>query len=130
MKTPTIVALLIGSAFVLGALILTQGNAEPTDSPAISNVTIEDGTQIVTISAKGGYFPKVTEAKADMPTILRVETQGTFDCSAALTLPSINYQKILPPSGTTEIELPPQKSGSAFEGLCSMGMYRFAIAFN
>ena len=126
---PTIIAISIGSALVLGALILSQGNNPGIDSPRVNNVTTEDGKQIVTISAKGGYSPRVTEAKADMPTLLRVETQGTFDCSSVLSLPSMKYQKNLPPSGVTEVELPPQKAGSTFEGLCGMGMYRFEIAF-
>ena len=126
---PTIIAISIGSALVLGALILSQGNNPGIDSPRVNNVTTEDGKQIVTISAKGGYSPRVTEAKADMPTLLRVETQGTFDCSSVLSLPSMKYQKNLPPSGVTEVELPPQKAGSTFEGLCGMGMYRFEIVF-
>ena len=129
MKTPTIIAIIIGSAFVLGAFILTRGNASPADSPPVSNVTIEDGKQIVTISAKGGYSPRMTEAKADMPTTLRVETRGTFDCSSVLAIPSMNYQENLPPSGISEVEIPPQKADSTFEGLCGMGMYRFEIAF-
>jgi hypothetical protein len=41
----------------------------------------------------------------------------------------MNYQKNLPPSGVTEIEIPPQEAGSTFEGLCGMGMYGFEIAF-
>ncbi len=114
---------------MLGALILTRGNTPATDSPPVSNVTIEDGKQIVTISAKGGYSPRVTEAQADIPTILRVETRGTFDCSSVLAIPSMNYQENLPPSGITEVEIPPQKAGSTFEGMCGMGMYRFLIAF-
>lgn len=126
---PTIIAIIIGGAFVLGALILSRGNATPTDSLPIKNVTIEDGKQIVTISAKGGYSPRVTEVKADMPTLLRVRTQGTFDCSSVLAIPSMNYQKNLPPSGVTEIEIPPQEAGSTFEGMCGMGMYQFEIAF-
>lgn len=126
---PIIIAIIIGSVFVGLAIILSQDKATPTDSPPVSNVTSENGKQIVMITAKGGYFPRVTEAKAGMPTILRIETKGTFDCSSALALPAMNYRKNLPPSGVTEVELPPQKSGSTFEGLCSMGMYRFAIAF-
>lgn len=129
MKTPTIIAIIIGGAFVVVALILSRGGATPTDSPPVNNVTIEDGKQIVTIRAKGGYSPKVSEAKADMPTTLRIETRGTFDCSSVLALPSLDYQENLPPSGITEVELPPQKSGSTFEGLCGMGMYQFEIAF-
>lgn len=129
MKTPTIIAIIIGGAFVVVALILSRGGGAQTDSPPMNNVTIENGKQIVSISAKGGYSPRISKAKADMPTILKVETTGTFDCSSALSLPSINYQKNLPPSGVTEIELPPQKAGSTFEGLCAMGMYGFKIAF-
>ncbi len=129
MKTPTVIAIIIGGAFVVVALILTRGGTTPTDSPPVNNVTVEDGKQIVTISAKGGYSPKVSEAKADMPTTLRIETRATFDCTSVLTIPSMNYEKNLPPTGVTEIELPPQKAGSTFEGLCGMGMYKFEIAF-
>lgn len=126
---PTIIAIIIGGAFVVGAFILSRGGELPAESVPVNNVTVEDGKQVVSISAKGGYSPRLSKAKADMPTILKVETTGTFDCSSALSLPSISYQKNLPPSGVTEIELPPQKAGSTFEGLCAMGMYGFEIAF-
>lgn len=126
---PTIIAFIIGASLVVGAYALSQDDNATTESPPLNNVTIVDGKQIVTISAKGGYSPKRSKAKADMPTTLKVETKGTFDCSSALSLPSINYQENLPPSGVTEIELPPQKAGSTFEGRCAMGMYGFKIAF-
>lgn len=131
MKTPTIIAIIIGGAFVIGAFILSQGTSTtaPTNSSKENNVTVENGKQIVTISAKGGYSPKVTEAKADMPTTLRVKTQGTFDCTSTLNIPSLSYQKDLPPTGVTEIEIPPQQVGTILEGLCGMGMYKFEIAF-
>lgn len=126
---PTIIAVIIGVVLVAGAFTLSKNTSTVTESPPKNNVEIVDGKQIVTISAKGGYSPKLSKAKADMPTTLKVETTGTFDCSSALSLPSINYQENLPPSGVTEIELPPQKSGTTFEGLCAMGMYGFEIAF-
>ena len=124
-----VAVLLIG-----GAVVLSQGTTrdatQGSETKEInSNVTVEDGKQIVTISAKGGYLPEITEAKADMPTVLRVETKNTFDCSSTLLIPSMDYQKNLPPTGVTEVELPPQDVGSTFEGLCGMGMYRFKIAF-
>ncbi len=130
-----LVSLAVGALLVGGAVVLSKNNTpENAQAPAKeeikkSNVMIEEGKQIVTISAKGGYLPKVTEVKADMPTVLRVETLNTFDCSAMLALPSMDYQKNLPPTGVTEIELPPQEAGSTFEGLCGMGMYRFEIVF-
>ncbi len=130
MKTPTIIAIIIGGAFVIGACVLSQDKTTaPADAQTENNVTVENGRQIVTISAKGGYLPRISEAKADMPTTLRVDTNGTFDCSASLNIPSMNYQKNLPATGVTDIEIPAQKAGSTFEGLCGMGMYRFEIAF-
>lgn len=132
MKTPTIFALIIGSAFIVGAFLLSgEKNVTPTTDTvqALNNVTEENGKQIVTISAKGGYLPRISEAKADMPTTLQIETNGTFDCSSVLSIPSLDYQKNLPPTGITEVDIPPQPAGSTFEGLCGMGMYRFEIAF-
>lgn len=38
-------------------------------------------------------------------------------------------RKNLPPSGTTDIEIPPQKAGAVVQGLCAMGMYNFSIKF-
>ena len=125
----TIVAVLIGVALVGGAFALSQKSGSTSEAPSENNVSIADGKQIVSIGAKGGFSPQLTHAKADMPTILRVETKGTFDCSSTLNIPSLSYQENLPPTGVTEIEIPPQKAGTIFEGLCGMGMYNFKIAF-
>lgn len=125
-----IIAILIGLIFIGGAFMLStkaDNNTQAQSQP--NNTSITDGKQVVTINAKGGYSPKQTVAQADTPTILRMETKGTFDCSSTLNIPSLNYQKNLPATGVTEIEIPPQKAGSTIEGLCGMGMYRFEIAF-
>lgn len=134
MKKITIIAIIIGAALVVAALVLSSEktpatNKVSTDSNATSNVTIEDGKQIVDIAIRGGYSPKLTEAKADVPTILRMKTENTFDCTSVLNIPALSYQKNLPSTGITEVEVPPQKAGSTLEGLCGMGMYRFEIAF-
>lgn len=130
MKQTTIVAIIMSGALAIGAVILAQEQTPAsTGVPAGTNVTVENGKQIVAITAKGGYLPTVSTAKAGIPTTLRMTTNGTFDCSSALALPAINYQKNLPASGVTDIELPPQPAGSTFKGLCSMGMQRFEIAF-
>ena len=108
--------------------MLSRGGAE-TASPAHSNVSIVDGVQIIEIDAKGGYAPEETIAQANMPTMIAMNTRGTFDCSSALVIPSIGYRKNLPPSGETRIEVPPQKEGATLQGLCSMGMYNFSVIF-
>lgn len=41
--------------------------------------SVRNGKQIVTISAKGCCFPQVSEAKADMSTILLIETKSAFE---------------------------------------------------
>lgn len=121
----TVLSILVAGLLIGGAIYLSSGPA-----PTNANVTTENGKQIVTIDAKGKYLPRATLAKADVPTVLRVRTNGTFDCTSALTIPSLNYQKDLPPTGITEIELPPQKADSSLKGRCAMGMYNFTVKFN
>lgn len=125
----TAISIILASVLIGGVIVLSAG--ENTDSgKGVNNVSIVDGVQIINISAKGGYSPKVTTAKADIPTVIKVETRGTFDCSSALVIPSIGYRTNLTPSGVTDIEVPPQKAGTKFQGLCAMGMYNFVVNFN
>lgn len=129
-----IVASLIFIMLAIGGMYaLLHSN---TNSPATiavgntTNVTTLDGTQQIQINAKGGYLPHVTRAKANMPTVINVTTDGTYDCSSSLNIPSIGFRKSLPASGTTPIEIPPQKPGTSLKGVCGMGMYNFAVNFN
>ena len=100
-----------------------------TATPPPSNVTVVDGKQIITITSKNGYSPKVSIAKADMPTVIKMVTNGTFDCGASVSIPSLNYQKSLPATGETLIDVPAQGKGTTLNGTCSMGMYNFSIKF-
>src|SRR3989344_1522013 len=123
MKSKTIIiSTFLAVVFIGGAAILTGISGNKDTQSIVSNVSIVDGKQIITINAKGGYSPRVTMAKADMPTVLKVATNGTFDCSSALTIPTLGYSKNLPPSGETEIEIPSQKTGAVVRGICSMGI--------
>jgi len=111
--------------------MLSGGNgSNDTASQNADNVSVVDGKQIITINAKGSYSPRVTTAKAGVPTVIKVATNGTFDCTSALTIPSLGYRNNLPPSGETLIDIPPQKAGTTMRGLCAMGMYNFAVDFN
>jgi plastocyanin domain-containing protein len=121
-----------GFAFVGLMILLFGGTGNSNDLSSMSggnNVSVVNGTQIVEIKAKGGYFPRRSVAKAGIPTTLRMKTSGTFDCSGALVIPSINYQENLPMSGTTDITLPAQSAGKTIQGFCSMGMYSFEVEF-
>lgn len=126
----TLVSIIIGAMVIGGAIILSRGETTSEIAGEQNNVSIVDGVQIITIDAKGGYTPEESLAQANMPTVITMNTRGTFDCSSALVIPSIGYRKNLPPSGETRIDVPPQKEGTTMQGLCSMGMYNFSITFN
>ena len=115
----------IGIIFVDGLKGVETADVEPGQ-----NIEIRDGVQYITINAKGGYSPRVTTAAADMPTKLVVKTNGTYDCSTALVIRSIGYQKILPQTGEEVIDIGTSKPGASLHGTCSMGMYNFVINFN
>lgn len=117
--------LLIGVAFWFVSL---SPNTDK-DGGTVPTATITDGKQIIDISAKGGYSPRRVVAKAGIPTILRVSTKGTFDCSASLIIPKLSYQKFLQPSGTEDIAISAEQAQGTMQGLCSMGMYNFQVIF-
>lgn len=121
------VALVIG----LGIIFFggSQNSTETSSAQSGQNIEIRDGVQYITIDAKGGYSPRVSSAQADVPTKLIVRTNGTYDCSSALVIRSIGYQKILPQTGVEVIDLGTPESGT-IQGLCSMGMYNFTIDFS
>ncbi len=119
--------------FAIGGIVFMLRGIE-NGSPVVStgtqtNVAMVEGKQVIQIDAKGGYAPRNTIAKANTPTVLNVQTNGTFDCSSALTVPAVGFRKNLPASGVTPIEIPPQQPGTTIKGVCSMGMYSFAVNF-
>jgi plastocyanin domain-containing protein len=122
-----IVVILIG-----GAVMFSGKKNQPIEQiqPTVTEGGMSIDSQVVEISAKGGYTPRMISAQAGVPTTIKVTTKGTFDCSSALTIPSIGYRANLPSSGVTDIEIPPQQVGSTLKGICQMGMYSFAINFN
>ncbi len=118
------------SIVVIGVFaFLIGGNTENSDSANINTVSISGDKQIIDLTAKGGYSPRVIEAKANTQTILRVSTNNTFDCSSALKIPELGVSKNLPSTGKTEIEIAAQEPGSVIDGTCAMGMYNFKIKF-
>lgn len=127
------VLIIITSALVIGIGIVLLGQSKNTSDfsgeESVQNVEIRDGIQYVTINARGGYSPRISTAEANIPTKLIVKTNGTYDCSLALVIRSIDYQKILPQTGEEIIDLGTPQSGK-LQGLCSMGMYSFVVNFN
>ncbi len=122
------VGLVVGIGIILAPGIKSNNNTNPNQTAQTAE--IKNGVQYITINAKGGYSPQTVTAKAGIPTKLIVKTNGTYDCSSSLIIHSMNYQKILPQTGETEIDLGIPKSGTPLQGVCGMGMYSFVVNFN
>lgn len=125
---PTVISILVAVVLIGGAFALTRKNTDATPVANANNVTMVDGKQIVEISAKGGYQPRKSIAKAGVPTIIRFDTNGTFDCSSSVRIPSMNISKSLPQTGTTDIDVGSQEV-AILQGTCGMGMYPFEVEF-
>lgn len=128
MKTPVIISIIVAMALVVSAFVFGKGGIQKQDSVPVNNVTIVDGKQIIEIKARGGYYPRKSIAKAGIPTILRFNSKGTFDCSASVRIPSLNISELLSQSGSTDIPIENVSPG-VLRGSCGMGMYPFEIDF-
>ena len=129
MQTKIVLVALILVAVLIGvALTLNRKAFSSPDLIPGSNVRITDGRQIVEIRARGGYQPRQSLAKAGLPTILRFNTNGTFDCSSSVRIPALNISQLLPQAGSTDIDIGVGQLGT-LQGSCGMGMYPFEIVF-
>ena len=96
------------------------GDVEPRGTVAAVN---KDGFQEVTIEVNDGrYVSSTNTLKAGVPVRLILNTQNTFGCIRAFTIPSYNISEILPETGQKTVEFTPTKTG-LLSYSCSMGMY-------
>jgi plastocyanin domain-containing protein len=124
----TIISIIIALVFIGGSFMLVKSGDSVEQLVNANNVSIVDGKQIIEINAKGGYQPRKNIAKAGIPTIIRFNTKGTFDCSSAVRIPSMNISKSLPQTGSTDIDIGTGTIGT-LKGSCGMGMYPFEVEF-
>lgn len=124
------ISVLVAGALIGGAFYLATPGVESAQGSVSSpdNVKIVDGVQVVEIRARGGYQPRKSVAKAGLPTVINFNTEGTFDCSLAVRVPSLGIDKMLPPTGETKVDVGVPEAGK-LRGSCGMGMYPFEINF-
>jgi plastocyanin domain-containing protein len=123
-----VVGIMVGLTALFVGLMVIIPSQKPADVTPGSNVTVVNGVQIIDLTAKGGFSPAKTTAAAGMPTTLEINTNGTFDCSSSILIPSLSVSEQLPPSGVTKLDLGNQLVGT-LQGTCGMGMYNFEIEF-
>lgn len=132
-KTVSIIitlALVVGLGIIFIGGSKSKNNAGNSTTESAQNTEIKDGIQYITVNAKGGYSPKISSAKAGIPTKLIVKTNGTYDCSASLVIRSLGFQKILSQTGEEVIDIGTPQAGQPLQGVCGMGMYNFLINFS
>ena len=130
MNKTTLISITVILIAIVGFIFIAGSKTNNTSSASVNNVEVKDGVQYITINAINGYSPAVTSAKAGMPTKLIVKTSGSYGCFSSLNIRSINYQKLLPQTGETEIDVGTPKAGVPLRGVCGMGMYNFVVNFN
>ncbi|MEK7113870.1 MAG: cupredoxin domain-containing protein [Patescibacteria group bacterium] len=130
MNKTVYIIITIALAIGIGIVFLGGSKNNTETGGSAQNIEIKDGIQYITVNAKGGYSPKVSSAKAGIPTKLVIKTNGTYDCSASLVIRSVGFQKILAQTGEEVIDLGIPKAGQPIQGLCGMGMYNFVVNFN
>lgn len=125
----TIISVIMAVVLIGGAFILARNGPSGAGTASANNVSIVDGKQIIEITARGGYQPRKSVAKAGVPTVIRFVTKGTFDCSSSVRIASLGISKSLPQTGSTDIDIGTGKLGT-LQGSCGMGMYPFEVEFS
>jgi plastocyanin domain-containing protein len=130
MKPRTVLSVVVSAVLTLGAFLLSGGRRHTTETVQLpaNNVKLTRGEQIVEISARGGYHPVRSVAKAGIPTVLRFKTHGSFDCSSFIRIPALDLAQPLQQTGTTDVAVGLQPVRT-LHGMCTMGMYHFQVEF-
>ena len=120
--------MIVFAIFIFSSCKDVSANSIKSEEP---DTLVSSGEQqIIEIIASGGYSPRTINAKAGVPTILRMKSDGAFGCERAFWIPQLNIARLLPQNGNTEFDLGIQEKGTKLIGVCSMGMYYFEIFFN
>jgi hypothetical protein len=115
---------------------LRLGGWLPESAPAASAAlnarfvrTDPRGVQVVTVWAvRDGYRPAVLSARAGLPTVLALRTDHNEACTRDLVIPSRDLERVLPSTGTLQIDLGVPSPGR-LRFTCALGHYFGQITF-
>jgi uncharacterized protein len=117
--------------FVIGVISINSGQVLRGSVHTLQNYyavlfnvsrTSKSGNVVNIEITNRGYKADINTLKLGVPVKLILNTKGVTSCARAFTVPDLNYFKILPETGTTEIKFTPTKLGN-LTYTCSMGMY-------
>jgi len=76
-----------------------------------------------------GYFPQTLKAGANRAVKLNLVTDRTYSCARDFVIPALNFYQLLPDTGSVQVDIPAQPTGTRMFFTCSMGMYTGMIIF-
>lgn len=89
-----------------------------------SLVPLENGVQVLKMTASGGYSPNHFTVRAGVPVKWVIDATQSYGCESAFQVPKLGIKKIL--QGVTTLDVTfPQKGSYPFS--CSMGMFRGVV---
>lgn len=120
---------LIGSPLSLQNLsrsLLPSENS--VSAQTLSSQRSSDGALLLYVE-NGGYFPRTLRADANTAIKLNLVTDKTYSCARDFVIPALSFYQLLPDTGTVQVSIPAQPSGTRMFFTCSMGMYTGMIIF-
>ena len=100
----------------------------PSENNASASQFVADGRLILNVENEG-YFPQTLRADANTPVELSLVTDRTYSCARDFVIPALSFYELLPETGTVQVDIPAQPSGTRMFFTCSMGMYTGMIIF-
>lgn len=115
----------MGSPFSLQNL---SRSLVPSENISSAQSSAADGQLTLQVQNKG-YFPQTLKADANIALTLNLVTNKTYSCTRDFVIPALNVYQLLPDTGTAQVSIPAQPSGTRMFFTCSMGMYTGMIVF-
>jgi len=107
---------------------LLQSNSSALAQASVPQLASTDGQLTLSVGNKG-YFPQTLRANANTAIKLNLVTNKTYSCARDFVIPSLNFYKLLPDTGSVQVDIPAQPAGTRMFFTCSMGMYTGMIVF-
>jgi sulfite exporter TauE/SafE len=121
---------LMGSPLSLQNLSRSLLPSENTTSAQASSVQSAASDGGLTLNVENdGYFPQSLRATANTALTLNLVTNKTYSCARDFVIPALNFYQLLPDTGSVQVDIPAQPSGTRMFFTCSMGMYTGMIIF-
>ena len=97
---------------------LLPARSVPSAQASSPQPAIPEGELTLYVKNKG-YFPQTLNADANIAFTLNLVTDQTYSCARDFVIPALNVYQLLPDTGTVQVNIPAQPSGTRMFFTCS-----------